>query len=279
VNVESIHPSTLWHVSSGARDQGKQGVSRPGPQDFVTKRLAKVEIDEIRPKRPSSSAPEDSDKGVLRLLREGHFRGVSDVRLRINFHERLGAMEVESVKAQAEQAVGSLVESVDRQIETFVASQNLDDDQATAITEAQSGFHMVVDDLVESFMSAEGVSQDLLISGLSSALNTLTQSIGELLVDSSEVAQGGESDGVVHPSSPAELADGIQKLIDEINTSVDGAIQGLADTLSSALLLPAISEPNGNGAAYDKFLTMYQDMISAGTRTTSHDMKRIDAIA
>jgi hypothetical protein len=278
VNVESIHPSTLWRVSSGARDQGKQGVSRPGLQEFVPKTPADTKTDEILPKRPSPSAPEDGEKGVLRLLMEGHFRGVSDVRLRINFHERLGAMEVESVKTQAAQAVDSLVESVDQRIEAFVTSEDLGDDQVAAIAEAQSGFHAAVDDLVESFMSTEGVSQDLLVSGLSSALSALVESIGQLLVDSFGVAEGGGSDGVVDPSSPAESVEGLQALIDEINTSVGESIQGITDALSSARLLPAISEPNGNGAAYDKFLAMYQDMLLAGTRTTSHHMAHIDRI-
>ena len=60
----------------------------------------------------------DAD-GVIRLLQEGHFKGVSDLRLRINFFDQLSAIEAQQLQAVAEekvdgilQAVGSVIESL-----------------------------------------------------------------------------------------------------------------------------------------------------------------------
>ena len=56
-----------------------------------------AQIDEPSPTEPQSDIQNTDDtedgKGVLRLLQEGHFKGVSDVRLRINFFEKLNAIE------------------------------------------------------------------------------------------------------------------------------------------------------------------------------------------
>lgn len=56
---------------------------------------------------------ENSDsQGVLRLLQEGHFKGVSDIRLRINFFNELAAIEAEKLHAIADEQIEGILESV-----------------------------------------------------------------------------------------------------------------------------------------------------------------------
>jgi len=58
----------------------------------------------------SVAAQEDSRaKGVLRLLQEGHFKGVADVRLRINFHEELTAIAHENLVPVVEGKVAGII--------------------------------------------------------------------------------------------------------------------------------------------------------------------------
>ena len=56
---------------------------------------------------------ESSDsQGVLRLLQEGHFNGVSDIRLRINFYNELAAIEAEQLQAVADEQIDGILQSV-----------------------------------------------------------------------------------------------------------------------------------------------------------------------
>lgn len=54
-------------------------------------RQKKAAVTETKPTvQDSRQIPgQEKVKGVVRLLHEGHFKGVADIRLRINFHEQL----------------------------------------------------------------------------------------------------------------------------------------------------------------------------------------------
>ena len=73
---------------------------------------------------------EDSDEsdtgasGVLRLLQDGHFKGVADVRLRINFHEEIIAAQTETAKSAAQEALTDLSNSVNAQLEQLASPEN-----------------------------------------------------------------------------------------------------------------------------------------------------------
>lgn len=58
-----------------------------------------------------TSESSDSD-GVLRLLQQGHFNGVSDIRLRINFYNELAAIEAQQLQAVAEEQIDGILQSV-----------------------------------------------------------------------------------------------------------------------------------------------------------------------
>ena len=51
---------------------------------------------------------ESSQKGVIRNLQDGHFKGVADVRLRINFQAELNAIRQESGSALVRQTAAEI---------------------------------------------------------------------------------------------------------------------------------------------------------------------------
>ena len=55
---------------------------------------------------------EDSPRGVIRLLLEGHFKGVADVRLRINFQDELADAGFQEAGPVVTEQVASLLEAV-----------------------------------------------------------------------------------------------------------------------------------------------------------------------
>ena len=57
----------------------------------------------------------------------------------------------------------------------------------------------------------------------------------------------------------------IAQLIEKLTSSFDTAVSGLKDTLSNTSALPELSEPNGNGVAFEKFLNIFNDLYGIGT--------------
>jgi hypothetical protein len=59
--------------------------------------------------------------------------------------------------------------------------------------------------------------------------------------------------------------DQIAQLIEDLTSLFDTAVGELKDTLSNTSALPEISEPNGNGVAFEKFLNIYNDLYGIET--------------
>ncbi|MHC4213704.1 MAG: hypothetical protein ACYSWP_10070, partial [Planctomycetota bacterium] len=76
------------------------------------------------------------------------------------------------------------------------------------------------------------------------------------------------------PQGPTEFELFLGELAGMFNASVEGFIE----SLNSVSVLPPLSEPNGNGAAYEKFLAIYNDMIANPSNQTESEGETIDAI-
>ena len=63
-------------------------------------------------------------RGVLRLLEAGHFKGVADVRLRINFHDELEARAAERGREALGGATDALIDSVAGGVSSLVEAQS-----------------------------------------------------------------------------------------------------------------------------------------------------------
>ena len=85
MNVSNIgnRPDHAMQQLKQAGDRGKSGISQE-----LKEKITRIETGETG--KVKDGVPQE--KGVVGLLQEGHFQGVADVRLRINFHEQLQLM-------------------------------------------------------------------------------------------------------------------------------------------------------------------------------------------
>lgn len=171
---------------------------------------------------------ETSDtKGVIRLLQEGHFKGTSDIRLRINFYEEIAAIEAQQLHEVADEKVDSILDSVNTILGTLVPEtespppnaeplpvantdlQPLDTDgdgvtdtyglpnsasepveeQPDEFTQLQDIFTQTVTELKEDFLAAQTPSTDTLLKGIQSAFDQLIESLQTALAPPEEPAE------------------------------------------------------------------------------------------
>jgi len=223
----------------------------------------------------------EASKGVLRLLQEGHFRGVADVRLRINFHEELTAAQSQAIKSGAAEPLATLPESVSSWMDGLLESGELAEDVASGVAELQEAFNARANELAGQFLRGAGLVESDLISGLRASFDVLVESLrsllgggqtgpqepvdqmvpvgdGELGVVAAET--GGETGAAEDETSPSSATlnpgESLDELIDLFNT----ALEQLSSALTTTRLLPPLSEPNGNGVAYEKFLAIYNEL-------------------
>jgi hypothetical protein len=69
----------------------------------------------------------------------------------------------------------------------------------------------------------------------------------------------------------------VEQFIAELTLSFETAMSELNAELENVSVLPELSEPTGQGRAYDKFLAVYNEMQSSGTNTSESNL--IDATA
>jgi hypothetical protein len=185
-------------------------------------------------------------RGVLRLLREGHFKGVADVRLRINFHEELEAARTTQVQQTAEAAVRQLTEEVT----AAVADQALP--EATA--EAVRG---LADDFAAEASQAAAESagnRDAFLTGLQDAFGRLTEGLAALAAEPEqaepEAPDGGDA---LQPTSLENFIEGLESIFTRV-------LEGFEEDAPEGDGLPPLSPPHGNGSAYERFLAIYNSL-------------------
>jgi hypothetical protein len=274
-----------------------------------------------------SSAPTDAEHpngrahGVLRLLESGHFKGVADVRLRINFFEELSARAQDAAAAAAPQQTSDLIEAFDAKVEELLSGFDIDDDAATAIQQLRDGFEDAVASVAGQF---DGRDVDGLAAGIQDAFDAFLTQLRDVLApaattdpgstlepaaEATDVAEGlaaapatatttlsatqtlnqridalgtapadsvepaasasGDGDAVPEPAVAPTAAEAPTAPADDPDpfATLASAFTDLLSDLVSSLLatgqLPDPSPSTGNGAAYEKFLAIYNELRGA----------------
>lgn len=273
----------------------------------------------VETETPVANPMEDQEgvPGVLRLLREGHFKGVADVRLRINFAEEIAAMEREQTKPLVADGVTGLVDTVTAGLEPFTAENGLGEQAVTGIGEASSALTASLEQIVGDYQSggittiADVIARiqtgfDGFVSSVQSILDavtapepetpaeTITIQAGEAsfsmamaaveAVDAApvddapvEVAPANETPAEVAPAEESPSFDFQAALIDLV-TTFTAKLQELETALGSIQVLPPLSEPTGNGKAYDKFLAIYNNMQVTPEPPQESNLPSVDAM-
>ena len=106
--------------------------------------------------------PEGGQRGVIRLLQEGHFKGVSDVRLRINFFDEIAAIETAQLQTITQQKSDGALASVATVVNSFLEGNDLTEEQLTAIADAQQAFEQTVADAEDKNQALNNAFAELL---------------------------------------------------------------------------------------------------------------------
>ena len=201
----------------------------------------------------------EEEKGVIRLLLEGHFKGVSDVRLRINFFDEIAAIEAAQMQAVSGQKMGGVLDSVGGIVDTFLADNDLTEDEAASVEEAKDSFLQTVNeaddpagDVADAFTA--------FLESLQALVPPPPEPEPEDVPPDNEGGQDSGTSGGNEPIPPADSGPDWQAFIDNLKSSFSGAMDDLTTAVSAVSVLPPLSEPSGNGVAYDKFLAIYNEM-------------------
>ena len=225
---------------------------RPQPQ-AATQNLHARRDDVEEAARPGRSAAEPEAKGVLRLLQEGHFKGVADVRLRINFHEQLQALD----KAAAQETSGQALGAFDQAVADSIAQHP---QAPQSVVEQLQGFQTSLQEIAASGDGAESMGDAVgaAFADLMAALRDFSKpesedSPEEDVATVSGVADDTSPDGAV-AAGPTDDGFDAEALMSQLETGFSDFEAALASTSETH----EFTAPNGNGVAFDKFLDIYR---------------------
>ena len=246
---------------------------------------------------------EEELPGVIRHLIEGHYNSVSDLRLRINFADVLAAIEQEQIQAAAAEQINNMLGAIGATIEglfeTGEATEGAEEEppeglvatavegpaeeptngpteeQSAAVLESQGTFVLTVDLSKQEFMTSEAPSQDDLVAGLNDAFDMFVTSLNSVFepepveppsIMTTEGTEGDvELEEAPETEPPAESGFDYQGFIESLTSTFLLAIAELVNTMDAVNILPELSEPNGNGGAYAKFLAIYNELQNPET--------------
>jgi hypothetical protein len=222
---------------------------------------------------PETDPPEHLP-GVIRLLMEGHFKGVADVRLRINFFEELNAIQAGKLQEVAGEKVPGLVESVQQTVQTLISSGQLSEEQSASLAEQLGGFTQSVTQLLEEFNNSQDPAQEGLISGLNAAFADLDAAVASLFPADTPVTPAADepptaslpTPSLADPTAEAAVDDAspsafnASTFLEDLRSVYQTALASLQEGLDQSDILPPLSEPEGQGRAYAKFLAIYQQL-------------------
>ena len=139
----------------------------------------------------------------------------------------------------------------------------------------QEEFAQTVNELKDDFLAAEAPSTDALVEGMQSAFDefvaALAPDTGDVTVEEATPDDGGDEpadvDAVVAEpaAAPLELELDLEGFIAELRAAFEAAMDELINAFGEVTVFAELSEPSGNGRAYGKFLTIYNEMRGVET--------------
>lgn len=229
----------------------------PGPQPEPTPSPAEEE----------ASDSQDRAKGVLRLLEQGHFKGVADVRLRINFAEQIAARQNEVVREVGGEQLTGLAQIAESSIAELLELPDLSPEQQQAVTDLYDAFALAVEGAQQSLATTEGTAISAILAEVGGAVDTLMADLLAVVApaDAEDPAPSDEAIGEAPAAEPTDPADdpapsAIDAFMTDLAEVLAEAMTGLSDALTSTSLLPPVSPPTGNGVAFARFMAIYAQM-------------------
>lgn len=299
MNVNKVHPQFNYIQSPSVNPNTK-----PDKEKEVQESTGDNDENEVL---ETNVLPEDGldssekQKGIIRNLLEGHFKGVADVRLRINHFEELSAIENSQLKSFVTENIDNISSPITETINGFFGDDGQEltiQAEYDAAKELEQLFLQEVNNAKEAFLASEEPSITLLEDELNNAFQSLIQALEDLnttvqiptnpeeLIESelqtqtesentigqtvqpeatgTDIFTGTEPEPIVTENTedqePVEPQYDFQAFIESLTSSFETALDTLMNELRQSSVLPELSEPEGNGRAYDKFLQIYNQM-------------------
>lgn len=229
--------------------------------------------------------------GVLRLLNEGHSQGVADVRLRINFFDQLSTQSEQAALTNLEEHSTTLIGSVnDSFIDTVAPLLEDEETQATfngLLADFESSLQNTLNEISINDLDSSAL-ESTIQSAFDSFIGQLSSTLSEPTADSEEnetlqsdtldtsllVNDLTRDDATVINLTPTEetieisTTESTLTLEDAISSFAQAFSQALSEFISSfetSFQQTTLSSYNGNGSAYDKFLSIYNDLYGIST--------------
>lgn len=273
---------------------------RPDARADAQDGIAKTKDSEITV--PAEVTNAEGSKGVIRLLQAGHFSGVADVRLRINFHDQLQQGAAQNAAKAFEEAVPGLLDELAEKLGRVGEEYDLSPQEKELAEAFAQEMHLLLEEAKTGQTPLAAT-----LAGIGSRFSTFLESLAGALAGSpapveedqnplEEANRPVHEDGAPEPDDQAldqtaaalsEEADGVPEegvgQPDEGSTVLKTALQEISDWFSrrldevqndaaAAQQLPPLSEPRGKGAAYAKFLEIYRNLNSeTGTPSSAND--------
>lgn len=218
--------------------------------------------------KKSSPLPDPSDspergRGVLRLLQEGHFKGVADVRLRINFADEIAVLQSDANARVAQAGPAPILAATDAVINVFLSENEVAPEVEQQIQSAREAFASKLQDAFDSYAGTPGTPAQDLLNSVSTAVSEFLDLLEELVtVETPEPGEGEAAQAKTVDTTQVEGALPLGQLIEQLREALQVVIDGLQSQFDAAEVLPPLSLPPGNGRAYEKFLNILNGLYN-----------------
>ena len=202
--------------------------------------------------RPEST-PQDADaqRGVIRNLLEGHYKGVADVRLRINFYAEISAVQEQARSTALTENTDTFKSAVESAFTALLADESVTEEQTTALNALKTAFG-------QSSEKALATNSAGVLEGWQQNISNLLDSVKALFATAPEETAATDT----LPLDPGEVIPE-PNAYDAFEAKILAALSGLQSAVENVNVLPELSPPSGQGAAYEKFLQIYKEMQGA----------------
>ncbi|MCH7792272.1 MAG: hypothetical protein IID31_08345, partial [Planctomycetes bacterium] len=150
-------------------------LEKPGPRNKSAD-VKKTDSDDDR----SPSVKADNVPGVIRLLEAGHFKGVADVRLRINFHDQLEQRATDNATDTLRTDADELVKTTASKTDEVLTSFATDKASREAVQASLGEFSESVDATLATALKGDDLDLDAITSDLRAAFDDLVGGLRDL---------------------------------------------------------------------------------------------------
>ena len=218
----------------------------------------------------AKSGQGERTKGVISLLESGHFKGVAAVRLAINFHDELSARRLEAGSAELGEAVEGLGNQVDEALAGLPEAITTEQQEGVELAEEQ--FNTAIRSTFERFNGGE-IELANAQTGFQAAYDELLLAVKTVVPTDSAIPDV-DDDGIAATESAevADKSDSVSATAGEVEQAGGTLLQALDTVFSSfmeslqssnAFTMPDFTAPNSNGAAFEKFVSMYREIAGS----------------